>query len=121
MQSQYLNQYGLKASFFYTLCQDANGTKMADLATSGKLKSDGMDIESHTMTHANLTDLLALPASLTYEIGFAKQCLANHGFNTPIFAYPLNLGSDNPTIVNLVAKDYSFAKSGGAPLHVLEL
>ena len=79
------------------------------------LKSDGMDIESHTMTHAHLTDLLALPASLTYEIGFAKQCLANHGFNTPIFAYPLNLGSDNPTIVNLVAKDYSFARSGGVP------
>lgn len=29
-----LDQYGFKASFFYTLCQDANGTKMADLAAN---------------------------------------------------------------------------------------
>jgi hypothetical protein len=64
--------------------------------------------------HAHLTS----PARLTYEIGFAKQCLANHGFNTPIFSYPLNLGSDNPTIVNLVAY-YDLARSGSNPLMFL--
>ena len=78
-----------------------------------------MDIESHTMTHAHLPDLLSSPARLTYEIGCAKQCLSNHGFDTTIFGYPLNSGSDNPTIVNLVAKYYSFARSGSDPLMFL--
>ena len=114
-----LDQYGFKASFFIPCAKMQTVPKWLTWQQITALKSDGMDIESHTMTHAHLTDLLALPASLTYEIGFAKQCLANHGFNTPIFAYPLNLGSDNPTIVNLVAKDYSFARSGGAPLMFL--
>jgi hypothetical protein len=67
----------------------------------------------------HLPTLLSSPSKLSYEIGFAKQCLANHGTNTPIFAYPLNLGSDNPTIVNLVAKYYTLARSGSEPLMFL--
>ena len=80
-----LNQYGFKASFFIPCAKMQTVPKWLTWQQITALKSDGMDIESHTMTHAHLTDLLALPASLTYEIGFAKQCLANHGFNTPIF------------------------------------
>jgi hypothetical protein len=64
------------------------------------------------MTHAHLNELLSSPSQLTYEIGVSKQCLASHGYNTPIFGYPLNLGSDNPTIVNIVAKYYTLARSG---------
>ncbi|HET7389208.1 MAG TPA: polysaccharide deacetylase family protein, partial [Nitrososphaeraceae archaeon] len=83
------------------------------------LKNDGMDIESHTMTHAHLSTLLSVPSRLEYEIGGAKQCLANHGFNTAIFGYPVNLGSNISSIVDLVAKYYDFARSGSDSLMFL--
>ena len=60
-----------------------------------------MDIEAHTMTHPNLNDLSQ--SDLDYEIGQAKQCLENHGFNIAIFAYPNGKGSDNPKVENTIA------------------
>lgn len=84
-----------------------------------QLKNDRMDIESHTMTHAHLTELLSSPSQLTYEIGYSRQCLASQGYNTPIFRFPLNLGSNNPTIVNIVAKYYILARNGTDPLMFL--
>jgi hypothetical protein len=56
---------------------------------------------------------------LNYEVGFSKQCLANHGYNASIFGYPDNLGSDNKTVVNVVAKYYSLARTGSDPLMFL--
>jgi hypothetical protein len=71
------------------------------------------------MTHAHLPTLMSSPSRLTYEIGGSKQCLANHGINATIFGYPLNLGSNKPSIVNVVAKYYDLARSGSAPLMFL--
>ena len=65
------------------------------------LKEYGMDIESHTMTHAHLDSVNA--QQLDYEIGDAKQCLAGHGFDTTIFGYPNSLGSGMYQIVNVVS------------------
>ncbi|MFZ0511882.1 MAG: polysaccharide deacetylase family protein [Candidatus Nitrosopolaris sp.] len=114
-----LDKYGFKASFF-EVCTWIGKTKdrqtWQDIAI---LQHDGMDIESHTMTHAHLPTLLSSPNKLTYEIAGSKQCLTNHGVNATIFGYPLNLGSDNPSIVNVVAKYYSLARSGSAPLMFL--
>jgi hypothetical protein len=114
-----LDKYGFKASFF-EVCTWIGKTKdrqtWQDIAA---LQRDGMDIESHTMTHAHLPTLLSSPSQLTYEIGGSKQCLANHGVNATIFGYPLNLGSDKPSIVNVVAKYYNLARSGSAPLMFL--
>jgi hypothetical protein len=114
-----LDNYGFKASFF-EVCAWIGKTKQRqtwqDIAT---LQRDGMDIESHTMTHAHLPTLLSSSSLLNYEIGGSKQCLANHGINATIFGYPVNLGSDNPSIVNLVAKYYNLARSGSAPLMFL--
>ena len=114
-----LDKYGFKASFF-EVCTWIGKTKerqtWQDMAT---LERDGMDIESHTMTHAHLPTLLSSPLQLDYEIGGSKQCLINHGINATIFGYPLNLGSDNPKIVNVVAKYYNLARSGSAPLMFL--
>jgi hypothetical protein len=114
-----LDKYGFKASFF-EVCTWVGKTKerqtWQDIAA---LEHDGMDIESHTMTHAHLPTLLSSPLQLDYEIGGSKQCLANHGINATIFGYPLNLGSDNPKIVNVVAKYYNLARSGSAPLMFL--
>jgi len=114
-----LDKYGFKASFF-EVCTWIGKTKdrqtWQDVAA---LQHDGMDIESHTMTHAHLPTLLSSPSQLTYEIGGSKQCLANHGVNATIFGYPPNLGSDIPSIVNVVAKYYNLARSGSAPLMFL--
>jgi biotin operon repressor len=115
-----LDQYGYKATFFIPCAK--MGTEQPKWLTWPQitaLKDDGMDIESHTMTHAHLPLFLSSPSRLNYEIGGSRQCLASHGFNTPIFGYPLNLGSDNPTIVNLVAKYYTLARSGSDPLMFL--
>jgi len=114
-----LDQYGYKASFFIPCAKMQTEPKWLTWGQITALKNDGMDIESHTMTHAHLPDLLNSTDRLTYEIGFAKRCLANHGFNTTIFGYPLNLGSENPIIVNLVAKYYNIARSGTRPLMLL--
>ena len=114
-----LDQYGFKASFFIVCGKVAAEPYWMTWPQITGLKNDGMDIESHTMTHAHLTDLLSQPARLNYEIGGAKQCLADHGFNTNIFGYPLNLGSDVPSIVNLVSNSYDFARTGSYPLMFL--
>jgi peptidoglycan/xylan/chitin deacetylase (PgdA/CDA1 family) len=74
------------------------------------LQQDGMDIEAHTMTHPNLNDLSS-QSDLDYEIGQSKQCLIDHGFNPTIFAYPNGEASDNPKVVNTVAKYYDLARS----------
>jgi peptidoglycan/xylan/chitin deacetylase (PgdA/CDA1 family) len=74
------------------------------------IQRDGMDIESHTMTHALLNTLSQ--SQLDFEIGGSKQCLATHGYNATNFAYPYNEGSNNPVVVNAVAKYYDMAKLG---------
>jgi hypothetical protein len=48
---------------------------------------------------------------LDYEIGQSKQCLEDHGFNPTIFAYPYGDRSDNPKVVNTVAKYYDLART----------
>jgi hypothetical protein len=114
-----LDQYGFKASFFIPCAKMQKDPKWMTWQQIADLKNDGMDIESHTMTHAHLPTFLSVPSRLAYEIGGAKQCLANHGFNTTIFGYPLNLGSNISSIVNLVANSYSFARTGTYPLMFL--
>jgi peptidoglycan/xylan/chitin deacetylase (PgdA/CDA1 family) len=81
------------------------------------MQSDGMDIESHTMTHKHLNHLSA--SALNFEIAGSKQCLASHGYNTTSFAYPYDEGADNVTVVNAVAKNYELARSGSEPLMFL--
>jgi hypothetical protein len=113
-----LDQYGFKATFF-EVCgwigkYPISKKSWQDLAA---LRQDGMDIESHTMTHAHLNTVST--NKLYYELGFAKQCFAAHGYQVPIFGYPGNLGSDNKTVINVVAKYYSLARTGSDPLMFL--
>jgi hypothetical protein len=114
-----LDKYGFKASFFEVCTWVGKTSDRQSWQDVAALQHDGMDIESHTMTHAHLPKLLSSPSQLTYEIGGSKQCLANHGINATIFGYPLNLGSNKPSIVNVVAKYYNLARSGSAPLMFL--
>jgi peptidoglycan/xylan/chitin deacetylase (PgdA/CDA1 family) len=80
-----LDKYGFKATFF-VICgktTDSGAMNWQDIAA---MQKDGMDIESHTMTHAHLNTLSQ--SQLDFEIGGSKQCLASHGYNSTIFAYP---------------------------------
>ncbi len=113
-----LDKYGFKASFFIVCDKMETQPKWMTWQDITALKNDGMDIESHTMTHAHLDSVSA--QTLDYETGYAKQCLADHGFDTTIFAYPKNLGSDNDTVVNVVGKYYSLARSGTESLFFLD-
>ncbi|MGC1927572.1 MAG: polysaccharide deacetylase family protein, partial [Candidatus Nitrosopolaris sp.] len=112
-----LDKYGFKATFF-VICgktTDSGAMNWQDIAA---MQKDGMDIESHTMTHAHLNHLSA--TALKFQIGSSKQCLASHGYNVTTFAYPYNEGSDNATVVDIVAKYYNIARSGTQPLMFLD-
>ncbi len=108
-----LDKYGFKATFFEICNWIEAGYHDKDTSITwdqiAALQQDGMDIETHTMTHPNLN--YRSQADLDYEIGQSKQCMKNHGFNTTIFAYPNGKGSDNSTVVNTVAKYYDLART----------
>ena len=108
-----LDKYGFKATFFEVCNWIEEGYHDKDTSITWKqiaaLQQDGMDIDSYTMTHPNLNHLSK--ADLDYEIGQSKQCLEDHGFNPTIFAYPNGDGSDNPKVVNTVAKYYDIART----------
>lgn len=105
-----LDKYGFKASFFIVCGKVGTQALWLNWQDIAQLKNDGMDIESHTMTHAHLNKLST--NATIFEVGGSRHCFANHGYNTTIFGYPLNLGSDKPSVVNLVAKYYNLARSG---------
>ena len=109
-----LDKYGFKATFFEVCNWIEAGYHDKDISVTWQqiaaLQQDGMDIEAHTMNHPNLNHLSS-QADLDYEIGQSKQCLENHGFNPTIFAYPNGDGSDNPEVVNTVAKYYDLART----------
>ena len=109
-----MDKYGFKATFFEVCNWVEAGYHESDISTTWQqiaaLQRDGMDIESHTMTHPNLNDLSS-QLDLDYEIGQSKQCLENHGFNPTIFAYPNGKGSNDPKVVNTVAKYYDLART----------
>ena len=114
-----LDKYAFKASFF-VVCNYVNSgsTRRMNWQDIATLKKDGMDIESHSMTHTPYLKRLH-QNGLDYEIGGSKQCLATHGYNSTIFAYPYNLGSNDSAVVNTVAKYYNIGRSGTAPLMFL--
>jgi peptidoglycan/xylan/chitin deacetylase (PgdA/CDA1 family) len=113
-----LDKYGFKATFF-EVCNfiGSNGKKTwQDILA---LQKDGMDIESHTMTHPHLNTLSQ--ASLNSEIGGSKQCFLNHGINPTIFAYPYSEGSNNPSVVGIDGKYYTLGRTdSGFPLTFLD-
>src|SRR3989442_11103417 len=112
-----LDKYGFKATFF-VICgktTDKGAMNWQDIAA---MQRDGMDIESHTMTHKHLDHLSA--SGLNFEIAGSKQCLVSHGYNVTSFAYPYDEGADNVTVVNTVAKNYELARSGSEPLMFLQ-
>jgi peptidoglycan/xylan/chitin deacetylase (PgdA/CDA1 family) len=115
-----LDKYGFKASFF-VVCNYVNSGEIRRMNWQdiARLQEDGMDIESHSMTHSPYLNILH-QNGLDYEIGGSKQCLATHGYNSTIFAYPYNSGSTVPAVIGTVARYYNIGRSGTAPLMFLD-
>jgi peptidoglycan/xylan/chitin deacetylase (PgdA/CDA1 family) len=61
-----------------------------------RLKGDGYEIVSHSVTHANLEEIKDDAERLRYEIGGSKRALINHhelGIeNVPFFCFPYGAG-----------------------------
>jgi peptidoglycan/xylan/chitin deacetylase (PgdA/CDA1 family) len=124
-----LDKYGFKASFFITcgLVDESNRNEATKNISNdnGKhrmswndilqLQQDGQDIESKGMTHRDLNQLA--PQDLEFEIGGSKQCLENHGINSPnIFAAVHGNAWNNSTVIDMISKYYGFADNGFADL-----
>jgi len=118
-----LDKYGYKATF-YIVCnyvgngdgQDHPNARMSweDITA---LSNEGYDIGSHSMSHPNL-DLLS-EKGMEYEIGGSKQCLLDQGINPISFAYPINTGTEDATVIDIVAKYYDIARTANDPLMYL--
>jgi peptidoglycan/xylan/chitin deacetylase (PgdA/CDA1 family) len=112
-----LDNYGFKATFD-VICNNVDEKDgYMDWKEIKMLYDEGHDIGSHSMSHVRLTDLSK--KSLEYEVGKSKKCLDNYGIKPSSFEYPFSTGSDNKTIVDVVAKYYEFATRGNDPLMFL--
>ena len=84
----------LKLSFF-VVCNYAGRANRMTWQEITTLQNEGYDVESHSMNHNHMDQMT--PDVLNYEIGQSKQCLADHGINATIFAYPFDIGWNDPT------------------------
>jgi len=115
-----LDQYGFKASFFITCAYAGDQKQTGHLSWNDilALQEDGQDIESKAMTHVDLNNLS--PSALVFETAGSKQCLENHGINSPnIFAAKYGDVWNNSTVMDTISKYYGFADNGFAPLMFL--
>lgn len=112
-----LDKFGFKATFDVVCNYVGKSDKYMNWSEIEMLHNEGHDIGSHSMNHVRLTELPI--KSIEYEVAESKQCLINHGFYPSSFEYPFSIGSENKTIVDIVAKHYSFATRGNDALMFL--
>jgi peptidoglycan/xylan/chitin deacetylase (PgdA/CDA1 family) len=112
-----LDKYGFKATF-YVVCnyigKKDGYMSWKDIET---LQKEGHDIGSHSMNHVRLKELSN--KNVEYEVGQSKRCLQDHGINAKSFAYPFDSGSDDKTVIDIVAKYYAIARTGNDALAFL--
>lgn len=95
-----LDQYGFKASFFITCsyAEDQKQTQHLSWNDILALQEDGQD-ESKGMTPVDLNNLSS--KALDFETSGSKQCLENHGINSPnIFAAKYGNVWNNRTVID---------------------
>jgi peptidoglycan/xylan/chitin deacetylase (PgdA/CDA1 family) len=113
-----LDSFGFKATFF-VVCNyvEKGASSRMDWQDISQLQNEGYDIESHTMDHKDLTTLSL--DQVNYEVGQSKQCLADHGIDSSVFAYPFASGANDPSVVDIVSKYYDIARTGGSKIELL--
>lgn len=112
-----LDKFGFKATFDVVCDYVGKSDRYMNWSEIKTLHDEGHDIGSHSMSHIRLTELSK--KSIEYEVGESKQCLINHGINPSSFEYPFSVGSENKTVVEIVAKHYDFATRGNDALMFL--
>jgi peptidoglycan/xylan/chitin deacetylase (PgdA/CDA1 family) len=124
-----LEKYGFKASFFVTcgcptyqnltFCNHDKDYSAMTWEDIRLLSEMGYDIQSHGMSHKDVTTLSAM--GLEYEIGQSKKCLLEHNINSTVFGSPYGAGSGNSTVVNIISKYYEMGRMGYGRLVHLNL
>jgi peptidoglycan/xylan/chitin deacetylase (PgdA/CDA1 family) len=112
-----LDKYGFKATFSIVCNYVGNGDNRMTWEEIKSLQMEGHNIASHTMNHDDLSKLP--PQTVEYEVAQSKQCLLDQGINPKSFAYPFNGGSDDPSVINIVASHYDLARTATGPLAFL--
>src|SRR5689334_2777405 len=119
-----LDRFAFKGSFFIVCNYVGKNPDRMTWTNIQALERQGHDIESHSMNHVPLDDLSQ--QQLNYEIGQSKQCIIDHmaspninNNDVPVFAYPYDIGRNNITVINTVAKYYQLARTGDRPLAFL--
>lgn len=116
-----LDKYGFKGTFFITcecinykhwaVCNNsANPESVMTWNDVKSLQNEGHDIQSHGMTHRDLTSMSE--HELEFEIDLSKHCLFSHNINSTIYANAFSTGWNNSTIINTIAKYYEMGRNG---------
>jgi peptidoglycan/xylan/chitin deacetylase (PgdA/CDA1 family) len=116
-----LDKYGFKATFYITpgcisyqnqsFCNNtATPESVMNWSDIKSLQENGHNIESHGMSHKDLTALS--DAALEYEIGQSKMDLLDKGINSTIFGNAFASGADNSTVIKKISKYYDMARAG---------
>jgi peptidoglycan/xylan/chitin deacetylase (PgdA/CDA1 family) len=112
-----LDKYGFKATFDVVCNNVGKKNGYMNWKEIKTLHDEGHEIGSHSMSHARLTELSK--KSIEYEVGKSKKCLEDYGIKPTSFEYPFSVGSEDKTVVGIVAKYYDFATRGNDPLMFL--
>jgi peptidoglycan/xylan/chitin deacetylase (PgdA/CDA1 family) len=112
-----LDKYGFKATFYIVCNYVGSGDNRMTWEEIKSLQQEGHDIASHTMNHDDLSKLT--PQEVEYEVAQSKQCLLEQGISPKSFAYPFNGGSDDSSVLNIVASHYELARTATDPLAFL--
>lgn len=112
-----LDKYGFKATFF-VVCDYVGNPAYMGWRQIRELHNSGHDIQSHSMTHRDLTKLSQ--EELDHELGQSKQCLRERGIDATVFATPHNAGWNNATVIEAISRYYEFAKNGNSAVMYLQ-
>ena len=112
-----LDKYGFKGTFYVVCTYIGAKEGYMNWQQVETLHREGHDIASHSMHHIHLDKLPT--KDIEFELSGSKKCLQDHGINAKSFAYPFGSGSDNKTVINIVAKYYEIARAGNDALAFL--
>lgn len=105
-----LDKFHFKATF-YVVCDYIDKKNRISWNELQSLYAEGYEIGSHSMSHANLDNIMSDTAD--YEIIQSKKCIEDKGIKVHSFSYPFNSGDDNSEILGLVSSNYEFARTAG--------
>ena len=105
-----LDKFKFKATF-YVVCDYLDKKNRISWNELQNLYTEGHEIGSHSMSHANLDNIMTDVAH--NEIIQSKKCIEDRGIKVNSFSYPFNSGDDNSEILDLVSSNYEFARTAG--------